>query len=312
MDKLKSKDILTRALEEILACPACGGLLTPVCEGVNCRECGAQYFFKDEILVLLPAAGCAQQSEREFRDSLAFDRRLNSEADILSEVSKHHSFAVMRERTADFASFVNRGEWVLDIGTGFAWHWRLHSPRDFYVLGIDFSMTNLKTAKRLLGENRNVLLVCADASALPVKNKSVFGAWSVQVFQHFPDEVFQKAKKELARVLKENYIMEIVNLNPAPVLKAASFLVGKKTHWRARAGSMFLNRFSGKELKALWRDFRIKSGRRIFYSELFFHPPRLAPSPYPLLIEKFMSRFDFIAAFFSRQIHLRIKSYEEN
>jgi hypothetical protein len=139
----------------------------------------------------------------------------------------------------------------------------------------------------------------------------VAGLWSVQTFQHFPPEVFRRAKREIERVAKADFIAEIYNLNPAWVLGLIYSLAGRRLHRRGRKGVMEVNRLSAGALREAWRDFRpADNGLSVAYSELFFHPDlRIRPRRYPLRLEEWIStRAPWLARSIARQLHLGIVS----
>ena len=159
------------------------------------------------------------------------------------------------------------------------------------------------------------MLVCADAAALPIRDRAISGVWSVQAFQHFPQKVFHKALSELRRVLRDEFVAEIYYLNPAWLHKVIYRLFGKRLHWRGKLGAMEWNLLSEKEWINVWGQFRggrpeISSG----YSELFFHPKfHLGPLAYPLRLERALATYaPKLAGLFARQMHIRMETRAED
>lgn len=304
---------LRLALTEVLACPRCQGRLDldgPP-EEIRCTACATGYPVDDGIPVLTPQRLVAQESERRYRDRLAADQPAGGPAALLEIVAFHHCLPVMRRRVTDFAAGFSDGDWLLDVGIGWGWHWLDHAgaPR---VLGVDMSLGNLKLARRLLGEdNESVVLVCADAAALPLRSRSIAGVWSIQVFQHMLDGVLRQAKAELDRVLGERFRMEISNLNPALLHRVLYRVTGRRLHRRGTIGEMELTRRSARQWVQVWRDFRAGRTRmKVGYSELFFHPDlRLRPRLYPLWLERAVAGgAGSLAGLVARQTDLRIES----
>ena len=303
---------LSHALEEVLACPVCKGrlVLTDAGAGIGCTSCGGAYPIQDGIPMLLNPDLLAQEEERRCRDTVA-ERFLRSDrAQLLAEVARHHSIPVMLKESREFQQKFKPHEWILDLGIGWGWHWEGNDP-DLKILGVDMSLPNLLLAKRLLGKNDRVVLVCADAALLPVRDRTISGAWSVQVFQHFPQHVLDRVQNELARVLREDeFTMEIYNLNPPLLHKLIYRLLGRKMHVRGKFGEMMLNRFSAREWTAIWQNFRQGNPKISHsYSELFFHPEfRLRPHPYPMKLEHLLARkLPGLAATFARQVQVRLE-----
>lgn len=313
MNKNCENVLLEKALSEVLVCPHCKGGLSAKNEILLCKACLKKYPVVDGIPVFLNTFGNEQEQERTFRDNLKYDSFLTNSSKIVDEIAKHHCLPVMRQKARSFVSNFVPSDWILDIGTGFAWHWENNNHNNPYILGIDFSMTNLKVARRLLTGNNNVLLACADAAQLPVRGESISGLWSAQVFQHFPAVVYEKAQKEIARVLKDKFIIEIVNLNPALLLRIGARFKGSKFQdYRKNNSGMVLNRFSAKRLEQLWRDFGKNATMKISYSELFFHPPYLMLKSYPMFLERLMAKLPAIAQHIARQVSLRIISTQRH
>lgn len=252
-----------------------------------------------------------QEEERLSRNALAF--KLEQEApEVLSElIARNHGVAIMRWLAGRFRERFRSGDWIVDLGIGNGWHWNSKSHGG-KVLGIDMTLGNLRLARRLLRqEGHRVFLVCGDAAALPVKPASISGVWSVQVFQHLPEVVLQRALSELDRILKASFIVETHNLNPAWLQRVVSQLIGRAYHRRGRLGDKELNRLSAHE----WIGYlgRLRNGRcRVStgYSELFFHP-RLSwfRDGYPVRLEHALARFTpWLAALFARQVWVRLEA----
>lgn len=265
----------------------------------------------DGIPVLLKADRLAQAAERRFREAFAVAYCHSSRQELLTVVARHHAMAIMRRQVRAFHARFRPHEWILDLGTGFGWHWQ-DLEAGAKVLAVDFSLENLRLARRVLGHRQHhVMLVCADAALLPLHPRTIAGLWSVQAFQHFPDTVLNRVREELDRVLQPAFVMEITNVNPAIAVRAIYRLCGKRFHRRGTRGSMELNCRSVSEWTALWRSFRAGGVRiRHSYSELFFHPDlRLRPRRYPLWLERVLARrVSSVAGWIARQLTIRVES----
>jgi uncharacterized protein YbaR (Trm112 family)/ubiquinone/menaquinone biosynthesis C-methylase UbiE len=290
-------------LTDILACPGCQGRLASDAGGFRCERCAARYPVEDGIPVFLTGRTAGQEGERAFRDRLASRQVAGSAATLLETVGHHHCMRVMARRAARFAARFTPGQWILDLGIGWGWHWRSRvGPR---VFGVDMSLGNLRLARRLLGPGRDdVALVCADAAALPLRSSAVSGAWSVQVLQHMPAGVLERAIAELDRVMADEGRIEISNLNPGLFQRAAYHLAGRRLHLRGAVGEMELTRRSAAEWRAVWRAFRPGRARVVTgYSELFFHPDlHVRPRPYPAALERALAAARPVAGLFARQV----------
>jgi len=253
----------------------------------------------------------AQERERRFRDALATEQAPGDDQALLEAVGRHHCLPVMRRRAERFRAEFAPQEWMLDLGVGYGWHWARRGE-GARILGIDFSLGNLTVARRLLGEDReDVVLVCADAAALPLRDHTMTGLWSVQTFQHFPPEVLRAVLKELERVLRAACVIEAYNLQPAALHRLLYRLLGKRLHCRGRLGEMELNRLTARQWSDLWRTFRGgRSQIRTGYSELWFHPDlRLRPRRYPVRLEEALGgHAPMLASLIARQAQVRVEA----
>lgn len=248
--------LFDKACKEVLVCPHCKVDLVYSKNTSLCQKCLRKYPTLEQIPTFVDMGSKDQERERKFRNSLDYDYRLKSEKEIFKELARHHCIPVMRRTAKNFLRRFESSQWILDIGIGFGWHWKNITENHCKILGIDFSITNLKVAQRLLARSDNVLLICADTSELPIRQKCIDGIWSVQVFQHFPDSVYKKVITEVDSVWKGKFVMEIVNLNPATFHKFVCKIFGKHFHIHGQLGEVTLNRLSENELKQVWKDFR--------------------------------------------------------
>jgi len=304
---------LDRALKEVLACPACFSGLA-VGDGdrsLECRSCRRSYPVEDGIPVLLESRGPARQlDELQFREGVAARHGSCGVDELLDVLSSYHCIPVMTREAERFSVRFSPDRWIVDLGIGYGWHWmsRKAGPR---ILGVDMSMGNLKIARRLLRDTHDVVLVCADAARLPIRQRCIAGIWSVQVLQHLPDLALRQAQEEMNRVLDDRFFLEMCNLNPAFLLRLAYRVAFRKLHRHGRAGEIELNRLSAREWLEIWRPFRPGSTDvSVAYSELFFHPDlRIRPSRYPLRLERYLAeRAGRVAKLIARQVHVRVAS----
>ena len=300
-----------QALESVLACPVCHGRLVRVGDRIACRTCDENFSIVDEIPVLMNRGQGVQEAERRMRDAVAAEVA-DADESAMAIVRLHHCVPVMEQRAIEFRSSFAASEFVLDVGIGYGWHWR-GSGTGAPVIGVDMSLGSLRVARHLLRDEDNVFLICADAAALPIRDCSIAGVWSVQVFQHFTDDLFMRVQRELDRVLAKRFAIEIYNLNPASAHRVIYQLFRKPFHVRGRLGEMELNRLSGTEALQKWGTLR--EGRTTVgygFSELFFHPNfRVRPSHYPARLERFLTRtLPFLSRSIARQVHVRVESKE--
>jgi LSD1 subclass zinc finger protein len=306
-------DGLQEAIENILACPTCKGRLTlgKGAVSIRCTSCQRTYDIKEGIPVLFKGEAIIQEEEREYRDHLAGGYAGSDRQSLMEAIGKHHCIPVMRRHAEEFRNRFKPSEWILDIGIGWGWHWA-EQGEGARILGMDMSLGNLILAKRILDEDdANVVLICADASALPILENVVSGIWGVQVFQHFPQEVLHQVQTDLASILRNEFVMEIYNLNLPLLHKIIYHLFGKQFHCHGKQGEMELNRRSSKEWTDIWQEFGNGSRKLSHsYSELFFHPDlRFRPHKYPIKLENVIAEYaPKLAALFARQVQIRIEA----
>ena len=303
---------LHEALQSLLVCTLCRGNLAAEngLQRLHCGQCGRSFPVVDGIPVFVSDEAVLQGDERRFREAVAAEHvRLETPA-LRDVIAQHHCLPVMRGLAGRFRAGFTSEDWILDIGVGYGWHWE-DSPPGAGILGVDLCLGNLRVAKHLLGSGKNlVLLVCADAASLPVRDRGIAGVWSVQAFQHFPAPVLRDVLKELDRVVGKAFAIEMHNLNPAWLLRAVYRLFGKELHRGGKTAHMELNRLSAEEWHAVWRQFRSGATEiRHGYSELFFHPDlRVRPRRYPVKLEQTLAAWaPGLAALVARQVRTEIR-----
>jgi len=306
-----SLSALREAIAGVLFCPRCTAQL--VIEDaethVRCTACQRIYPIREGIVMFLHGETANQEEERRFRDAVAAEHMQRDREALWEVVSQHHCVPIMLKQAEEFRARLKPHEWILDIGIGWGWHWVEHRE-GAKIIGVDMSLGNLMIARRLLAnQDHRVVLVWADAAALPIRNRAVAGVWSVQVFQHFPQNVFLRVQAELDRVLQDEFVIELYNLNPALLYKIIFRALGKPL--QGKIGQLELIRLSAKEWTDAWRKFR--DGRVTIshgYSEMFFHPNfRLRPQRYPVRLERVLAeRFPRLAAIFARQVQVSVEA----
>lgn len=299
---------LQQAITEILCCPRCRGDLKLFhVDELRCLSCFFKYQIRDGILVLTVNKK-EQIDELKLREEVARGHEGVESEEIMEVVSLHHCIRVMSKIAKDFRVKFDSSQWVLDIGCGTGWYWR--DTEGGKLILMDFAFRNLKAAKILLREQKQILFVQANAANQPIKTSSLSGIWSVQATQHFPDAVFKQFLGELRRVLKNKFLVEIYNFNPALLYRIIYKAFGKKLHIKGKQGEIILNRLNADELTDLWKDIAKNAKFEIGYSELFFHPAlHLRPRDrYPVIIEGVLRKVPWMARIFARQIHIKISS----
>ena len=310
--KIPKITLLETVLKEVLACPQCRGTLTRDLhrEALRCAACAAEFPLVEGIPVFTRGSLGLQEDERRFRDKAAQEQLSQKGQNLRAVAGRHHCIPVMEKHARSFLNRFSKQDWILDIGTGYAWPWA-ETAGGPLILGIDLSLGNLLLAKQLLEESAPVLLLCADASRLPLRDGVISGVWSAQAFQHFPEPVFRNMQGELDRVLKPQFLLESHHLHPALLYRLLCKLRGRPLHLRGRCGPFETNRLSLSEWQARWAGFREgRSEISCGYSELFFHPEMgLRPRPYPVELERWLaSHAPALAGVIARQGILHVET----
>jgi ubiquinone/menaquinone biosynthesis C-methylase UbiE len=100
---------------------------------------------------------------------------------------------------------INPGEMILEIGTGEGRFIKIILNNQAEYFGIDVSFIILRYAK-LKARNYLVNLICADASYLPFKDKSIDKCFSYNTFYFIEND--KEAIEEILRVTKFNVVIE--------------------------------------------------------------------------------------------------------
>lgn len=259
-----------KAISNILICPKCRKKLKLLHSKYECSGCAESYNIVEGI-PLLYLDKRTEAKEVSVRDKVAEDALLYDENTIMDIVKKFHYISLMRKRIEAFFDKVAQDGRILDIGVGWGWHWS-HTQTKQTIVGIDLSIKSLLIAKRLLKNNKNVFLICADACALPFEQNSFNAFWSVQTLQHLLPDLFDKAVNEVDRVLKKRGYFEIRWLNDNYLLKLAYLLSCKKYQKEQYNDQYYLRRHSGKDLLSLFGKYKKFNGLQVAYDECLFHP----------------------------------------
>ena len=307
MSKLVT-DLLVRAAAEVLACPDCGGTLAVdvAAPALVCKAGGHEYPVRDGVLQFLPSQ--AVTPELEHRRRVARHHANDDASTLLSVVGRHHSIPAMRYYVARLVHTFASGDWLLDLGAGWGWHW-MFAPLTPFVLAVDLSHDNLVLARRLVRSSR-VLFVCADATRLPVRTGTIAGVWTVQMLEHLPPRLCASAIAELARVMRADARLEYHGRN----LGAADAFVRAVSALR-HAGAVAQDalrprRGTAKRLVCEWKHAGGEAGDiTLSWSELLFHPSiGLRPVKYPLSLERMTALYaPFLARLLARQVRVSIR-----
>lgn len=298
-------------INNVLCCPVCKGDLKVVAaDKWECVVCKQDYAVHEQIIALMPPASKEQQNEITLRERIATKCSSLDTKELMNYLSREYCVPVMCKKAREFRKQFDSSQWIVDVGCGWGYCWQ--GTVGGKIILMDFSFNNLVIAKKLLEkEKNNILFIQADAACLPIKDKSLSGIWSVQVILHFPDTIMNGFLTEIKRVLKDKFLLEIYNANPAWLYKVICRLLGRNYHVKGKLKDMelFVNRYNARELLFLFNGSLRKGAKvTIGYNELFFHP-KLGMKPskqWYVIIENILNKISFLSRTISRQIHIRI------
>lgn len=156
-----------------------------------CINCNHKYEFKNEIPILIDKISPYNEGQIQYFDEYSKDGPIFT--------------AWMDSYLKRFFENLNpkKGNVVLDIATGDGYMAIELAKRGFKVIALDLSLAmllKLKEKVKRLGIESKVLLVCADATFLPIKNKIADIVTANAILEHLPEE--KEAIKEIERVTK--------------------------------------------------------------------------------------------------------------
>lgn len=145
------------------------------------------------------------------------------------------------------------GARILDAGCGSGRHIQ-SMPPGTSCIGIDTSVNMLKIAKSKLGDGAT-MLVAADATQLPFRDKSFDGIISIRVLQHIMPQ--PAAIREFARVSKPGAVVCVLNYNSWTLHCLIKILRhGRLAALATRAFRKLLGPDSRSRLTRIHRDYR--------------------------------------------------------
>lgn len=298
-------------LVSILSCPNCSCDLylqstntigEVVVEGnLICTNCQRLFPIRAQIPYFLESE---QYKEIEIRNKIANRFRGADFVKIKQEIAKHHYMALMEKEADNFTQGFKNKDWLLDAGIGWGWHWQnIESPN---IIGIDFSFSSLLISKQILNGkiDRNVHLICADITRLPLKKKVIDGIWSVQTLQHIIPKELPNAIDNLKRILKREGSFQIYWLNFSHLFKVCYRLFKKEYKKEIFLENHFLKRMTAIEIMSLFDNLAEQKKPKVCYNESIFHPDLrlIHNSSYLLFLENILSSIPLLNSFISRQI----------
>ncbi|MBI4454525.1 MAG: methyltransferase domain-containing protein [Acidobacteria bacterium] len=270
-------------LEELLACPACGGKLHGDDREYNCRACNRNYPIRfgipDFRLQPDPFISIANEVDKVTLLTAGGGGSFDELLGRYYSLSPENPPCLHRHYIASMQAAVQRGEallhkledrfpdvglsTVLDLGCGTAGMTVAGARRYPHVVGVDVALRWLVIGSRRLAENHvQAALVCANAEFLPFRTGCFDAAVADSVLEHVRDSV--RTKDEMLRVLRGGGVFFFTTNNrysllpephvrlwgfgllPRRWMKVVAWWI-RKTPYRARLHSL-------RELRALFDD----------------------------------------------------------
>lgn len=179
---------------EIFRCPSCEGELSSFDGGLSCLGCGTPYPVLDDILIVKALSDENNRVAQDFYDGplwpkFRFWERFTwfcngGEKRARNQVLKHLPQG-SRLKLLDVA-----------IGDGVYLPWL---PKDWEVVGVDVSWSQLSGCRERIGD-RSVRLIQCEAENLPVRDGQFDAALSIGAFNYFNDP--EGSLREMVRACK--------------------------------------------------------------------------------------------------------------
>jgi SAM-dependent methyltransferase len=234
----------------------------------------ARFVWQDDGIVLdRHVVSDGQDEELLLRDNVAAPF-MQSRDEAVREATRHHARGPMLRRAEEMTRAAGEGAVILDIGCGFGWHWvelSLARPDQKFIL-LDFSAQNLRVCRSLMPLDRHPNVLCVQASALdlPLRDRTVALAWTVQVLQHLGADQRAVAFREMHRVLRRAGLFYIAWLRPVPMVRMVYRLFAKRYHETGVTPyGLYLDRLVPAVRDELLRAFPTA---QLTLSESVFHP----------------------------------------
>ncbi len=204
-------------VEKYLCCVGCRGALKRIDAKYRCIECHRSYPFVDNIFdclndikeeKLLSKDKWDEFYENWYKELKPIDEfykvKDNYDKCIIKQIEKH--------------SPLTKDHVFLELGCGSFFVGSLLSKECKVVIGIDFSLPALMSAKKILDEMKieNYILIRGDIFNIPLKDKSIDVLYGGGVIEHFKDTL--ACIKEFSRIMK----IGGVAINSVPMLNIGS------------------------------------------------------------------------------------------
>ncbi len=244
-----------------------------------------------------------QTTEFQLRSKIAKQKYSN----YFNEIFKYHSICVMDHYVKSFLIKLPKNAVVLDVGSGWCWHWRnVNDIRpDVKIIALDFIEENFLHSIKLLPKNslKQIYFIHDDFNTLNINNESFDAVWSSQAFQHMKN--LDINYKKVHKLLKKDGYFYNFNLNENLIIKIKNVFKSKNNFIK---DYYFLNRDINNQKKILKEIFNFQP--KTIYCEFFFHPEINfllgKENSFVIYLENFFSKIK-IFNWMARQVLFKLK-----
>lgn len=210
--------MINKELLPYLCCPGCKSNFREQNNFLICEKCGEKYEIIDgNILKIVP--NLTQDLELSIKKWDKFYQKQIRDGFYLKEKNNYleNFFEDTYQQINEYKK-INKGLVYLEIGCGPMFFGQKIANQCRLVIGIDFCLTALKIAKKILETEgiKNYLLIQGDILNMPLKENTIDLIYGGGVIEHFKNT--QICINELYRVNKKNG----VSFNTVPCLNIGS------------------------------------------------------------------------------------------
>lgn len=238
------------SIEKLYCCPSCKGSLKKGEKAFFCKKCKVNYKIVKGIPIFLKEASLTEYSNYQIE---YFTNSIKEPPIFISWMDKY------MQRLFENLHF-KKNTVILDLATGDGYGALKLAKKGYDVIALDFTFSCLlriqKEAKRQKIADK-IHLICADATALPLKEASIDITIANAILEHIPQE--RKAISELRRVSKKAAGLMVVV--PLAYRYLWPFFLPANYYHDKRIGH--LRRYSKKDFELKFKSWKIK---KIYYT----------------------------------------------
>lgn len=203
---------------DYICCYKCKSDLERKKEFLICKNCGRKYKIIDNDIfcIMPPLSPDAELSRSKWEKSYQNNFKNKTDLKLYRTFKKQNLPNTYPQITE--AKKINKDLTFLEIGSGYFYTGEVLAKKVNLVIGLDFSLSALKVAKKILQAHgiENYLFIQGDVAHLPIKANRVDLIYGGGVIEHFKNT--QQCINELYRVLKKDGI----SFNAVPCLNLGS------------------------------------------------------------------------------------------